>query len=62
MSQGAIVSTRWLRNPDNWGTNQTKAHTVLTINSKCEANELIKYGILIDGTQHEARRLKKDPK
>lgn len=50
MSRGAIASARWLRNPDNWSTNQTKAHTILTMNSRCEANELIKHGILIDGT------------
>jgi hypothetical protein len=62
MSRGSIVSAKWLRNPDNWGTNQTKAHAVLTMNSRHEANDLIKHGILIEGTRHEARKLEEDPK
>jgi len=32
------------------------------MNSRYEANDLIKHGILIEGTQYEARKLEEDPK
>ena len=48
--KGAIVSVKWLRNPDNWGSNQTKAHAVFSIKYRQEANRIIKHGLLIEGT------------
>jgi len=39
-----------------------KAHTILTLNSRYAANDLIKNGILIDGTRHEAKKLEEEPR
>jgi len=62
LTPGSIDSVKWLRNPDNWSPNQTKAHAILTLNSRYAANDLIKNGILIDGTRHEAKKLEEDPR
>ena len=39
-----------------------ESHAVPTMKSRREANNLIKHGILIEGTQHEVRKLEEDPK
>jgi len=62
LPKDSIASLKWLRNPDNWGANQTKAHAILTLNSRCVANDIIMGGILVDGSRHDARKLEEDPK
>jgi hypothetical protein len=62
LSKGSITNAKWLRNPDNWGTNQTKAHAVFSIKFRHEANNIINHGMLIDGSRHDARKLEEDPK
>jgi hypothetical protein len=62
LSKGSIVSAKWLRNPANWGANQTKAHAVFSIKFRNEANDIINRGMLIDGSRHDARKLEEDPK
>jgi len=62
LSKGSIISAKWLRNPANWGTNQTKAHAIFSIKSRNEANDIITRGMLIDGSRHDARKLEEDPK
>jgi hypothetical protein len=62
LSAGSITSARWLRNPDNWGASQTKAHAILSVKYRTKANNIISNGVLIDGSRHEARKLEEDPK
>ena len=62
LPKGTIVSAKWLRNPANWNTNQTKAHAIFSIKSRNEANEIINRGMLIDGSRHGARKLEEDPR
>ena len=45
-----IIGAKWLRNPDNWNPNQMKAHAVFSLNSANTANNVMKSGILINGT------------
>lgn len=62
LPKDSIASLKWLRNLDNWGANQTKAHVILTLNSRRVANDIIMGGILVDGSRHDARKLEEDPK
>ena len=62
LPKDSIASMKWLRNPDNWGVNQSKAHAILTLNSRCTANDIIMSRVLVNGSQHEARKLEEDPK
>jgi len=62
LSEGSIVNAKWLRNPDNWGASQTKAHAVLSVKFRREANDIINNGALIDGSRHDARKLEEDPR
>ena len=62
LTKGTIISAKWLRNPNNWSPNQTKAHTIFTIKFRNEANAIISKGLLIDRAHHDARKLKEDPK
>ena len=62
LPKNSITSMKWLRNPDNWGVNQLKAHAILTLNSRCTANNIILSGVLIDGSQHDARKPEEDLK
>jgi hypothetical protein len=50
LTEGAIASTRWLRNPDNWSTNQTKAHAVFSLRFVADTNNIINGGMIIDGS------------
>ena len=54
-----IIRVKWLR---NWNPNQMKAHAIFSLNSANAANNVMKSRILIDGTQHEARKLEEDPR
>ena len=58
----SIASMKWLRNLDNWGVNQSKAHAILTLNSRRMENDIIMSGVLVNGSQHDARKLEEDPK
>ena len=62
LTKGSIVNAKWMRNPANWGTNQTKAHAIFSIKSRNDANDIINQGMLIDGSRHDARKLEEDPK
>ena len=62
LHKGSIASARWLRNPNNWGANQTKAHAVFSFRYGVDANNIINGGLLIDGSRHDARKLEEDPK
>ena len=62
LPKDSIASMKWLRNLDNWGVNQSKAHAILTLNSRCTANNIIMSGVLVDGSRHDTRKLEEDPK
>jgi len=62
LHKGSIANGRWLRNPNNWGANQTKAHAVFSFRYGADANNVINGGLLIDGSRHDARKLEEDPK
>ena len=62
LPKDSIASIKWLRNPDNWGANQSKAHAILTLKSRRNANDIIMGGILINGSQYDTRKLEEDPK
>ena len=62
LTKGSIANFRWLRNPDNWGANQIKAHAVISLRYRTDANNIINGGLLIDGSRHDTRKLEEDPK
>jgi len=44
--KGSIANARWLRNPNNWGANQTKAHAVFSLRYGADVNNIINGGLV----------------
>ena len=60
--EDTITKARWMCNHTNWKQTQMKAHAVLSVPSRGISNSIMMKGIIIEGTYHNARKLKEDPK
>src|SRR5271155_1751026 len=62
LDSNSIVSARWMHTPGNWREDQRSAHAILTTDSLSTANNVLKNGIVIEGSRLQARKLEEEPK
>ena len=57
-----ITIARWIKPPEKWAINQSKAHLTLHLRSRVSANSLIRMGTLIASTRATTRKLLQEAK
>ncbi|KAG2121947.1 hypothetical protein DEU56DRAFT_719367, partial [Suillus clintonianus] len=61
LKHNSIVKARFIKPPARRNPNQRTAHIALSLNSKTDANQAIRFGLSIEGKKVYARRLLAEP-
>ncbi|KAG2739589.1 hypothetical protein P692DRAFT_201729436, partial [Suillus brevipes Sb2] len=61
LTQGSITKARWIKPITRRKPDQRTAHTIITLKSKENANQILRFGISIEGKKVYGRKLLPEP-
>ena len=62
LRSNSLITARWMRAPNNWREEQKSAHAIITTHDLSTANNILKKGLIVEGSRLQTRKLEEEPR